>query len=290
MTVDVGRVGVWTSSRLLTDRAAIEAAAQLDELGYGALWIGSAPGDLKLVSDLLATTTRMVIATGIVNVWFEPAASTAAAFAQVRRSHPDRVLLGIGAGHKSSVEAMTGQRYERPYQKLVSYLDELDAADPPVPVDHRVLAALGPRVLQLARDRTAGAHPYLVTPEHTHRAREILGPEALLAPEQTVVLETDPDQARSIARGMLTRYLTLPNYTRNWLRLGFTEDDLAGGGSDRLVDALVAWGDAEQVAARVAEHHQAGADHVCIQAITAAPGFPVTTLERLAAALRSYSP
>lgn len=290
MTVDVGRVGVWTSSRLLTDRAAIEAAAQLDELGYGALWIGSAPGDLKLVSDLLATTTRMVIATGIVNVWFEPAASTAAAFAQVRRSHPDRVLLGIGAGHKSSVEAMTGQRYERPYQKLVSYLDELDAADPPVPVDHRALAALGPRVLRLARDRTAGAHPYLVTPEHTHRAREILGPEALLAPEQTVVLETDPDQARSIARGMLTRYLTLPNYTRNWLRLGFTEDDLAGGGSDRLVDALVAWGDAEQVAARVAEHHQAGADHVCIQAITEAPGFPVTTLERLAAALRSYSP
>jgi probable F420-dependent oxidoreductase len=287
MTVDVGRVGVWTSSRLLTDRAAIEAAAQLDELGYGALWIGSAPGDLKLVSDLLATTTRMVIATGIVNVWFEPAAPTAAAFAQVWRSHPDRVLLGIGAGHKSSVEAMTGQRYERPYQKLVSYLDELDAADPPVPVDHRVLAALGPRVLQLARDRTAGAHPYLVTPEHTHRAREILGPEALLAPEQTVVLETDPDQARSIARGMLTRYLTLPNYTRNWLRLGFTEDDLAGAGSDRLVDALVAWGDAEQVAARVAEHHQAGADHVCVQAITEAPGFPVTTLERVAAALRS---
>jgi probable F420-dependent oxidoreductase len=286
MALDVGRVGVWTSSRLLDSSAAIQAAAQLDELGYGALWIGSSAGDLKLVSDLLDATSRIVVATGIVNVWSEPAGPTAAAYARVSREHPDRLLLGIGAGHKSLVEAATGQRYERPYEKLVSYLDELDAAVPPVPADRRVLAALGPRVLQLARDRTAGAHPYLVTPEHTHRAREVLGHGALLAPEQKVVLEPDPDLARTIARKTLTPYLALPNYTRNWLRLGFTEDDLAGGGSDRLVDALVAWGDIDTVVARVAEHHRAGADHVCVQALTGAPGFPVTTLEEIAAAFR----
>lgn len=286
MTVDVGRVGVWTSSQLLNTPAAVEAAAQLDELGYGALWIGSSAGDLRLVADLLQATSRIVVATGIVNVWFEPAGPTAAAYARVSRTYPDRLLLGIGAGHKSTVEATTGQRYERPYEKLISYLDELDTADPPVPVDRRVLAALGPRVLQLARDRTAGAHPYLVTPEHTHRARDILGPGPLLAVEQKVVLETDPDKARTIARTRLTPYLALPNYTRNWLRLGFTEDDVAGSGSDRLVDALVAWGDIDAIVARVAEHHRAGADHVCIQALTDSPGFPVTTLEELAQAFR----
>jgi probable F420-dependent oxidoreductase len=286
VALDVGRVGVWTQSQLLNTPAAVEAAAQLDELGYGALWIGSSAGDLKLVAGLLQATSRIVVATGIVNVWFEPAGPTAAAYARVSRTYPDRLLLGIGAGHKSSVEAGTGQRYERPYEKLVSYLDELDTAHPPVPVDRRVLAALGPRVLQLARDRTAGAHPYLVTPEHTHRARDILGPGPLLAVEQKVVLETDPDKARTIARTRLTPYLALPNYTRNWLRLGFTEDDLAGSGSDRLVDALVAWGDIDAVVARVAEHHRAGASHVCIQALTDSPGFPVTTLEELAQAFR----
>jgi probable F420-dependent oxidoreductase len=285
VTLDVGRVGVWTSSRLLDTPAAVEAAAQLDELGYGALWIGSSAGDLRLVAELLQSTSRIVVATGIVNVWLEPAGPTAAAYARVSRGYADRLLLGIGAGHRSSTEA-TGQRYERPYEKLVSYLDELDTAEPPVPVDRRVLAALGPRVLQLARDRSAGAHPYLVTAEHTRRAREILGSGVLLAPEQKVVLETDPDKARTIARGRLAPYLALPNYTRNWLRLGFTEDDLAGAGSDRLVDAMVAWGGIDTVVARVAEHHQAGADHVCVQALTDSPGFPVTTLEELAQAFR----
>jgi probable F420-dependent oxidoreductase len=286
MTVNLGRVGVWTSSRLLDGPAAVEAAAQLEELGFGALWIGSASGDLKLVADLLGKTSRLVVATGIVNVWFEPAGPTAAAYARVAQTFPDRVLLGVGAGHKVSVEANTDQRYERPYEKLVAYLDELDAADPPVPVAGRALAALGPRVLGLARDRTAGAHPYLVTPEHTSRAREILGPGKLLAPEQKVVLATDPGRARAIARQTLGRYLALPNYTRNWLRLGFTEDDLAGGGSDRLVDAMVAWGGMDAILARIAEHHQAGADHVCVQALTDGQGFPVTALEQLAAALR----
>jgi probable F420-dependent oxidoreductase len=288
--VDVGRVGVWTSSRLLDGPEAIQAAAQLEDLGFGALWIGSASGDLKLVSDLLGATSRLVVATGIVNVWFEPAGTTAAAFARVSAAYPGRLLLGIGAGHKLTVEEQTGQRYERPYEKLVRYLDELDAADPPVPVEGRVLAALGPRVLELARDRTAGAHPYLVTPEHTHRARQILGPAKLLAPEQKVILETDPDRARTIARSTLSRYTTLPNYTRNWMRLGFTEDDLTDGGSDRLVDAMVAWGGVDAALARIAEHHQAGADHVCVQVLTDTQGFPVTTLEELAAAMRGGGP
>ncbi len=285
MTVDVGRVGVWTTSRLLGDEAAIEATAELEELGYSALWIGAASGDLRLVTDVLAASSRLVVATGIVNVWTDPAGPTAEAYARVAADYPGRILLGIGAGHKASVES-TGQRYERPYQKLVTYLDELDAAQPPVPVDGRVLAALGPRVLKLSRDRTAGAHPYLVTPEHTRSAREILGPDALLAPEQKVVLETDPDRARTIVRDALARYLVLPNYTRNWLRLGFTEDDFAGGGSNRLVDAMAVWGDLDAIRARVAEHHQAGADHVCVQALTGESEFPLAPLTELAAALR----
>lgn len=286
MTVNVGRVGVWASSWLLDDPAAIESTAQLEELGYGALWIGSASGDLELAAGLLAASTRLVVATGIVNVWTDPASSTAEAYTRVAGAHPGRLLLGIGAGHKSSVEARTGQRYERPYDKLVAYLDELDAADPPVPVEGRALAALGPRVVKLSGDRTAGAHPYLVTPEHTQRAREILGPTPLLAPEQKVILETDPDRARTIARDTLAPYLGLPNYTRNWLRLGFTEDDLAGGGSNRLVDAMAVWGDLDTIRARVAEHHQAGADHVCVQALTGERRFPLAALTELAAALR----
>ncbi len=284
MTVDVGRVGVWVSSRLLAGPTAVDDVVELDELGYGALWIGSSAGDLTLVSQLLAATGRLVVATGIVNIWTEPAGPTAAAYHRVSQAHPDRLLLGLGAGHQAAVER-TGQRYERPYQKLVAYLDELDAADPPVPQAGRALAALGPRVLRLARDRTAGAHPYLVTPEHTRQAREILGPDALLAPEQKVVLETDPGVARAIARATLALYLALPNYTNNWLRLGFTPDDLADGGSDRLVDAMVAWGDPATVLTRVAEHHQAGADHVCIQVLTNPPDFPKAGLRTLAEAL-----
>jgi probable F420-dependent oxidoreductase len=223
-----------------------------------------------------------VIATGIVNVWMSAPESTAAAYHAVAAAHPDRVLLGVGAGHKPSTEA-TGQRYEKPYEKLVGYLDALDAAQ--VPVAARALAALGPRVLGLARDRTAGAHPYLVTPEHTQQARAILGPGALLAPEQTAVLETDPRRAREIARETLARYMVLPNYTRNWLRLGFTEDDLLNGGSDRLVDAMVAWGDEDAIMARIAAHHAAGADHVCVQLLTSDARFPAEPLRRLAAAL-----
>lgn len=285
MPVQVGRVGIWVPSRLIPGPAGLEAAAELDELGFGALWLGGAAGDLRLVTDLLGVTRRLVVATGIVNVWTEPAGPTAQAYAAAADAYPDRVLLGIGASHRHLVERATGQRYERPYSKVESYLDDLDAAQPPVPRMGRGVAALGPRMLALAGRRSLGAHPYLVTPEHTRLAREILGPGPLLAPEQTVVLETDPDKARTVAREMVTRYFIAPNYTNNWLRLGFTPDDFAGAGSDRLVDALVAWGDVATVLARIEEHHQAGADHVCVQVLGDSGELPRAGYRELAAAL-----
>jgi probable F420-dependent oxidoreductase len=285
MAVDVGRVGIWAVSTLFHGPAGLDAAAELDELGFGALWLGGAAGDLRQVTELLGVTKRLVVATGIVNVWTEPAGPTARAFADVSSAYPDRVLLGIGAGHKHHVEAVTQQRYERPYRKLASYLDDLDAAPQPVPRDRRAVAALGPRMLALAGERSLGAHPYLVTPEHTRLAREILGPGALLAPEQTVVLQTDRDKARTLAREIVTFCLVAPNYTNNWLRLGFTTDDLAGGGSDRLVDALVAWGDVGTVLARIEEHHRAGADHVCVHVLGPRGEIPLTGYRALAAAL-----
>jgi probable F420-dependent oxidoreductase len=272
MTVAVGKIGIWSSSRQWPAEAKprAEAAAELEDLGYGALWIGSAAGDLELPAAVLAATHRISVATGIVNIWTEPAATVAANYTTVARDHPGRFLLGVGAGHPEAVER-TGQHYERPYRALVNYLDILDASSPPVPEDGRVLAALGPRVLALAGDRTAGAHPYLVTPEHTRQAREILGPGPLLAPEQMVVLEADPERARAIARATLKLYLGLRNYTNNLLRLGYTADDFAAGGSDRLVDGVIAWGEVETVAARVAQHLDAGADHVCVQVLSDEP-------------------
>jgi probable F420-dependent oxidoreductase len=280
MTVRVGRIGVWVSSRFLREGEAAGFAAGVEELGYETLWIGAAPGDLRLVEEMLAATSRLTVATGIVNIWTEPAAVAAEAFARVSREHPDRLLLGIGAGHG----AIIGERYRRPYQQLEVYLDELDAFEPPVPTSDRVLAALGPRVLGLARDRAAGAHPYLVTPEHTRQARAVLGSGPVLAPEQTVVLESDPDRARATARQFIGRYLPLANYTNNWRRLGFTDEDLADGGSDRLVDALVAWGDEEAILTRVRDHHAAGADHVCVQPVVSGSGLPIAELRALAVA------
>jgi len=259
MSVELGRYGVFGMATLWA--AGGEAAAELEELGFGALWLGgSPPADLEIASTVLAATSRLTVATGIVNVWTDSAAAASAGYRKVSEAYPDRFLLGIGAGHRET----NGAVYQKPFQKLVEYLDELT-----VPREDVVLAALGPKVLQLAADRTAGAHPYLVPPEHTARAREILGPDVLLAPEQHVVLETDPAKARALARQALSFYLGLPNYTNNFLRLGFAAEDFAGGGSDRLIDALVAWGTVEQAAARVREHHDAGADHVSIQVITA---------------------
>src|SRR5581483_7677378 len=180
--------------------------------------------------------------------------------------HGDRLLIGIGVSHAPMINQMLeGAPYKRPIDRMADYLTALDDADPPLPASRRVLAALGPKMLELARDRSAGAHPYLVSPEHTATAREILGPDRLLAPEQGVVFETDPDKARQIARNNMAMYFNLPNYVNNWKRYGFTDEDVAAPGSDRLVDAMVAWGDEDAISERVRQHTDAGADHVCIQ-------------------------
>lgn len=287
MSVDVGRIGVWVPGGFLPGDpgATGETAAGLDDLGYQAIWLGGSPaGTLEQPEALLAGAGRIAVATGIVSIWTHPPDVVAPAYHRVASAYPGRFLLGLGASHAVLVEP-TGQQYVRPYQKLVEFLDGLDAASPPVPPEGRALAALGPRVLKLAAGRTAGAHPYLVTPEHTRRAREILGERALLAPEQKVVLTTDPARAREIARSMLGMYLRLPNYTANLRRLGYTDDDMSGGGSDRLVDALVAWGDEETIARRVAQHHDAGADHVCIQVLTGEQALPWEEWRRLAGVL-----
>ncbi|TCO64864.1 LLM class F420-dependent oxidoreductase [Actinocrispum wychmicini] len=255
----VGKVGIWSSFHLWPGNQ--EFAAELEELGFGALWLGSSPGDdLKIVEDLLDATKTFTVATGIVNVWKDDAASIGAAFRRIDAKHPNRFLLGIGASHK-----LFNTQYEKPYDKLVSYLDGLDAAG--VPESSRVLAALGPKVLELSAARSAGAHPYLTTPEHSETARRILGPDKLLAPELAVTLEPDLAEARATARVYLATYLQLPNYTNNFKRLGFTDDDFADGGSDRLVDTLIPHG-ADAALAKAAEHHEAGADHVNIQVIT----------------------
>ena len=212
----------------------------------------------------MAASHRLILATAIINIWVDPPARVAASYQRIERSHPGRMLIGLGSSHPGMTQ---GQEY-RPYQKMVSYLDELDALHPTVPTDRRVLAALGPKMLRLAAERSAGVHPYLVTPAHTKKARDILGPEPLLAPEQKVILEADPVEAREIARETFSLYLAAPNYTNNLLRMGFTTDDLADGGSDRLIDAVIAWGDTDTVLDRIAEHHAAGADHVAIQVLT----------------------
>jgi probable F420-dependent oxidoreductase len=254
----IGKLGVWDHSSW----PGFGDPAALEQLGYGTAWLGGSPSpDLSTVEPVLAASSSLVVATGIVNVWDADPSVVAAAYQRVTAAYPDRFLLGLGVGHRPLV----GDRYTKPYDKLVSYLDGLDEAG--VPASGRVLAALGPKVLGLARDRTAGAHPYFTTPEHTAQAREILGEGKLLVPEQKVVLSTDPVAARALARQALNFYLSLPNYTNNWLRLGFSEADLADGGSDRLVDALITWGDEDAIRARVEAHFAAGADQVALQVL-----------------------
>lgn len=267
--MQLGRIGIWTA-HVWGDRGDARAAAsQLDQLGYGALWFPNRPDIFELARDLLDATSHITIATGIASIWTHPASEVAATYHALTRAYPNRFVLGLGVSHAHLVNRDQPNRYERPFTHMRAYLDALDAAPTPVPAAERVLAALGPRMLQLARERAAGAHPYLVTPDHTQGAREILGTGPLLAPEQAVVLETNPDRARAIARAHLSVYLRAPNYTNNWLRLGFTPDDLINGGSDRLVDALVAWGDRDTIRERISQHFQAGADHVCLQVLTA---------------------
>ena len=256
--MDLGRYGVFGHSSILTP----ERARAFESLGYGTVWQGgSPPADLAHAEAMLDATTTLKVATGIVNVWTADAAAVARSYHRIEAKHPGRFLLGIGVGHPEA-----HAEYRSPYQTLVDYLDVLDAEG--VPEDRRVLAALGPRVLKLAAARTAGAHPYLVTPEHTRQAREILGPGKLLAPEQRVALEADQARARAVGRPSVVKpYLGLTNYTSNLQRLGFSEQDVAGEGSDRLIDALVVSGDDATIARRFEEHFQAGANHVAVQLI-----------------------
>jgi probable F420-dependent oxidoreductase len=276
MTVDLGRIGIWSRRDQLTPRLAKDVEA----LGYGAIWIGgSPPGDLFLAQELLDATSHLAVATGIVNMWATPATEVAESYHRVAAAHPGRFLLGVGIGHPEAT-----REYRSPFDTIVDYLDVLDAEG--VPVEDRALAALGPKVLALAAERSAGAHPYLTTPEHTRGAREILGDGPLLAPEQKVVVGTDPDAARVLGRPAVDRpYLHLRNYTTNLKRLGWTDADLADGGSDALIDALVVHGDAAVVAAGLTAHLDAGADHVCLQLLTAPSADPLPDLRALAAAL-----
>jgi probable F420-dependent oxidoreductase len=272
----LGRFGIWRGAGQLTP----ELAAGIEQLRFGTLWVGGSPdGDLMQVQRLLDATTTLTLATGIVNMWKDDARTVATSFARVEASHPGRFLLGVGAGHREAT-----QQYAKPYETLASYVGVLLGNG--VPATSLALAALGPRVLRLAAERTAGAHPYLVTPEYTREARGILGAGPLLAPEHKVVLDADPERARAIGRPRVRNpYLGLVNYTNNLRRLGWSDDDLSGGGSDALIDALVAHGTAGQVATRLTEHLDAGADHVAIQLLTADGADPLDGYRQLAQAL-----
>ena len=270
----LGRFGVWVTSQT----ASPELAVAVERLGFGAIWLGSAIGDLRTAEKLLGATTTLTVATGIVNIWVYPPGPVAAAWHRVEQAHPGRLLLGIGAGHREVTSA-----YAQPYQALTGYLDALDAAG--VPAGGRVLAALGPQVLRLSGRRSAGAHPYRVTPEYTRRARAILGDGPLLAPEQKVVLDPDPGRGRELARQPVLLHLTLTNYLANLRRLGYTDTDLTAPGSDRIVDDLIPHGTADEVAVKLVAHLQAGADHVPIQLLTRNDADPLPGLTALAARL-----
>jgi probable F420-dependent oxidoreductase len=270
----LGAVGVWSGQFDFSPASVVrEAVAELDELGYPALWTGEVKGRevLVAVTGMLAATSRLTVATGIAQILARNALSMAAGHLALSEAFPDRFLLGLGVSHASLME-IRGVPYAKPLGQMRAYLDEMDRfaeeqyravrPDRPAP---RVLAALGPRMLELAREAADGAHTYFVPPEHTAAAREILGPGKLLAPEQAFVLDTNPETARELARRHTGSYLRLPNYTNNLRRYGFTDDDLAGAGSDRLVDAIVPWGDADVLLRRVKDHLTAGADHVCVQ-------------------------
>jgi probable F420-dependent oxidoreductase len=291
MTYALGGTGIWDMALRYGDRAeAVEATAELEELGFTAVWIPDAGGDdlFGAFEALLGASTRLTVASGILNLWVQDPVHSAAAYNNLVAAHGNRLLIGIGVSHAPLINQMIeGAPFKRPIAKMAEFLTALDEAEPSLPASARVLAALGPKMLELARDRSAGAHPYLVSPEHTATAREILGPDRLLAPEQGVVLETDPDRAREIARKNMSLYFGLPNYVNNWRRYGFTDDDVAAPGSDRLVDAMVAWGDEDAIAARIREHRDAGADHVCIQVMIDREGseLPREQWRRLAAAL-----
>ncbi len=271
----LGRIGLWRGGDLLTTETAIAA----EHLGYHAVWIGRSPAaDLEVAERLLNATERITVATGIVNIWTSPATEVAASFHRLDRSHPGRLILGIGIGHRE----VTGDRYRKPYDALVTYLDALDAEG--VPIERRVIAALGPRTLQLSADRAAGTHPYLTTPGHTRFARGVVGPGVLVAPEQRLIAATDEAAARATARSFLSRYLSLSNYRRTLENHGFTAADLDDGATDEAVDRLVPHGAPPRLAAAVRAQLESGADHVCVQFLPARED-PRAALEALASEL-----
>ena len=257
--MNLGKIGVWTSYRAFGIERAGEAARLAEQLGYGTWWVGGSP-HIPDVRPVLEATSTLVAATGILNVWINDPAETAAADAALRAEHPGRFMLGIGIGHPEATSD-----YRRPLATMRSFLDGLDSSPTPPPAEQRCLAALGPKMLDLARERAAGTHSYFVPVEHSRFARERLGPGRLVAPELACVIDTDPVRARAAARGYAKLYLGLRNYTQNLLAFGFTEGDIAGGGSDRLIDAVIPHGTAEQIAEVVRAHLDAGADHVCLQ-------------------------
>lgn len=275
-SVDLGPIGIWSGALNGTPVAQVqEIAREIEQLGYGALWYGEAPGGRETFTQalmLLGATEKLVVATGIANIYLRDASVANAGARTIAALHPGRFMLGLGASHGPLIDTMTQREYGKPLAAMKAYLDGIaetplripEANEPGPPV---VLAALGPKMLELSRDRTQGAHPYLATPEHTAIAREAVGPDRLVAVEQGVVVTDDRETGLRHARTHLEIYKGLPNYRNNWLRLGFTEDDLAGDLSDRLVEALVVWGDEDTIYQRVAEHQAAGADHVCLQVL-----------------------
>ncbi|MFC5992865.1 TIGR03620 family F420-dependent LLM class oxidoreductase [Pseudonocardia hispaniensis] len=289
----VPAVGLWTGALDTVPAAqARELAAELEELGYGALWVPEIAGRDPFVhlALLLSATRRLLGATGIANIWARDAIATSCATKALTEAFPERVLVGLGVSHQNLVSDLRGHDYGTPLTAMRRYLDKIASSPytayrPTTPARY-VLGALRPRMLRLAAERTEGAHPYFVTPEHTARARETMGPGPLLCPEQAVVLETDPGRARAIGRAYTSVYLSQPNYVNNVLELGFTHDDLRDGGTDAFVDALVAWGDEDRVCARVQAHLDAGADHVAVQALPAERrGLPDAQWRALAAPL-----
>jgi probable F420-dependent oxidoreductase len=267
--MELGRFGIWSGELRSADSAtAATAAAELEDLGFGTLWLpGRGAGVLERVGEILAATRQVVVATGIISIWQHEPAEVTAGFARIEDVHPGRFLLGLGISHAPLVDRDKPGRYSRPLQRLTWFLDRFDADANRVPVQRRILASLGPRSLALAARRSAGTHTYLVPPEHTRWARGQIGPGPLLAPEQAVVIDPDPEEARRLARDHLAYYLGLPNYTDNLGRLGFTSEDLEGRGSDRLLDAIVAIGDAGLALERGRAHLGAGADHICFQLV-----------------------
>ena len=286
------RIGIWTGAFEQQPAGKVKAAvAELEQVGYGAVWFSEGFGRESLTQAglLLSASSHIVVSTGITNIYGRDPVTAAAAQKTLSEAYPERFVLGLGVSHIPLVEQLRGATYEKPVAKMSSYLDAMDKAPygsvAPAKT-YRVLAALGPKMLELAARRSDGAHTYNVTPEHTKSARQILGKDPLLCVEQAAVLESDPVKARKIARAFLALYLTLPNYTNNFLRFGFTEEDCEGEGSDRLIDAIIAWGDVDAIRSRIHAHLAAGADHVCIQVLSADPkSLPMRGWQELAKSL-----